>query len=106
MPAKEKTPVVKPKARAKVKATAKAAKEKPESSPLDKLPATFTNWKDGESQIIASLDLHVYTLARHDDAFGDKLTRMAEEEIAKVVLLLRKRIKARSKKMDLGCRVM
>ncbi len=105
MPAK-KTPVVKPKAKAKVKAKAKSTVEKPESSPLDKLPATFTNWKDGESQIIASLDLHVFTLARHADAMSSKLTRMAEAEIAKVVLLLRKRIKAKSKKMDIGCRVM
>ena len=110
METKEKVPdkVAGVKTKAKAGAKAKAVKHKtgPEPSILDKLPATFANWKDGESQIMANLDLHIFSLARQTDAMADKLTKIAEEEIVKAVLLLRKRIRAKSKKLDLGCRVM
>ena len=69
-------------------------------------PATFDNWVDGTSQILNVLNVHVFTLKEQSDPVNAKLERMVEAELDAIVILLRKRIRAKSKKLDLGCRIM
>ena len=69
------------------------------------IPATFHEWQDDVSEVLANLDIHVYTMTDCSDVVKNKLITMIEEEMSKVVILLRKRIKAKSKKVGLGCRL-
>ncbi len=68
-------------------------------------PATFDNWKDQKSQAICHLHVHMFTCSEYSDSAVRKLETICEKECNKIVLLLRKRIRAKSKKIDLGCRI-
>jgi len=69
-----------------------------------KLPATFHEWAD-KSEVICNLDIHVYTLSEYSNEVTKRLMDIAEKECADIMLLLRKRLKARSKKIGVGCRL-
>ena len=99
MPPKKKTPARKGTARVK------RGSSSPKVEAVEEPPSTFDLWVDGKSQIICNLDIHMFTLDDHSDTLMKKLTQICEDEADKIVLLLRKRIRAKSKKLDLGCRV-
>ena len=69
------------------------------------VPSTYHEWVDNRSMILAGMDIHIYTLDDHTDAMMEKLEVIAEEECAKIAVLLRSRLKARSKKLGMGCRL-
>lgn len=82
-------------------------KKKPRADkepPGIKVPATFDEWGD-ESQVVCNLDIHVYSIKPLTPALEKKLTAFVNEECEKIVLLLRKRLKAKSKKLGMGCRI-
>ena len=104
MPRKRKTPARAKKTQKPLESLTLKRDTSPGENKLE-LPSTFHEWVDGKSQAIASMHVHIYTMSDLSDPAIDKLIEIAEEECAKIAVLLRNRLKAHSKKIGMGCRL-